>query len=96
MGCAGKKKVELTTDDIQGHIENGGSWGENDMGEAAHRNSIVNGFLEEILDLDGMINGAVNNAEGVQVDAKDVIIGEEEVDDLDYHNVKWDGPFTLP
>ena len=38
-----------------------------------------------------MINSAVNR-EGVQVDAKDVIIGEEAVDELDYHNVMGTDP----
>ena len=91
----GKYDAKIGAGDIQSWIEEGGSWGENVEDEIEHRNAIVNGFLEEILDLDGMINSAVNR-EGVQVDAKDVIIGEEAVDELDYHNVMWDGPFTLP
>ena len=32
-------------------IEEGGSWGENVEDEIEHRNAIVNGFLEETLDL---------------------------------------------
>ena len=59
-GLKGKYDAKIGAGDIQSWIEEGGSWGENVEDEIEHRNAIVNGFLEEILDLDGMINSAVN------------------------------------
>lgn len=86
----GKEYAKIGAGDIQFWIEEGGSWGENVEDEIKHRNAIVNGFLEEILDLDGMINGAASKTDGVEVDAKDVIMGEAME-----ARWGWDGPFSL-
>mgnify|MGYP003349523869 CR=1 FL=1 len=92
----GKQDAKIGSGDIQFWIEEGGSWGDNVEDEIEHRNAIVNGFLEETLDLYEMINGAASKTDGVEVDAKDVIIGEA-MDEFDYQRDHWgwNGPFTL-
>ena len=97
----GAEHTEISSDAIRYWIEDGGSWGEHPMGEVAHRNAIVNGFLEETVDLNEMIDGAASSNRGVEVDAKDIIIGEEEMDKFydttrkRWYDILWEGPFQL-
>lgn len=94
----------IDSDNIQWYRDEGHTWGDWESAtEVDHRNDIVNNLLEETFPgIDAMINGVASTYTGVEVDSKNVIIGDEAMDvisnlnnNIRWSECMWNGPFQL-